>query len=71
MTLEELFPALRQLDRADKLRATQFLVFELAKEENALLMPEAAYPVWTPYQAFDAAQTLLDVLEADETINHA
>jgi hypothetical protein len=64
MTLEELLPALKSLSRADKLRATQFLVFELAKEEDALLVPEVAYPVWTPHHALDAAQTLLSVFQA-------
>ena len=67
MGLQELLPALKQLNRADKLRATQFLVLELAKEEGALLMPETAYPVWTPHHAVDAAQTLLEALAADRT----
>jgi hypothetical protein len=64
MSLTELLPVLRSLDRADKLRAMQFLVQELAKEEGALLTRQAEYAVWSPHNAFDAADTLLGVLSA-------
>jgi hypothetical protein len=64
MSLTELFPVLHELPRADKLRAIQFLVAELAKEEGVtLLEPGAAYPIWTPYQAFEAADNLLRTLK--------
>ena len=68
MTTEELFGELRRLNRADKLRAMQVLVTELASEENALLIPGASYEVWSPYDATDAEQTLLDMLEADKNV---
>ena len=71
MSLNEMLPSLRQLDHADKLRLVQFLVQELAREENALLKPDAAYPVWSPYESFDAAQVLLDALKAEEKAPHA
>jgi len=62
MTITKLFPTLRNLDRADKLRVMQFLVAELAKDEEVLLAPQASYPVWSPHTAFDAADTLLATL---------
>lgn len=62
MIPEDLIATLRDLSRADKLRAMQLLVMELAKEENALMLPEGEYPVWSPYDAFEAAQVLQDVL---------
>jgi hypothetical protein len=44
----------------------QFLVLELAQEEGvALLQPNRAYPIWTPYNAFEAAETLLNALEEE------
>jgi hypothetical protein len=52
-------PALRELDRADKLRVLRFLIQELAREEGALLAPDTEYPVWSPFDAFDAAAILL------------
>jgi hypothetical protein len=69
--LAELLPSLKALPRADKLRAMQFLVSELAREEEiTLLEPDVAYPIWTPYDAFDAAATLLEFLK-EEHITYA
>lgn len=63
MALADLFPQLQTLSRAEKLHVMQFLVSELAHEEAAsLLQPGTAYPVWSPYDAHDAAAVLLDVL---------
>jgi hypothetical protein len=71
MPLTELLPILQELSRADKLRVLQFLVLELAKEEGALLTPEVSYPIWSPYEAFDAAAVLLNVLESEKSSGHA
>ena len=67
MSVIELLPTLRELNRADKLRVMQFLILELAKEEDTLLIDGADYQVWSPHNAFDAANTLLDALKADTT----
>lgn len=65
MSLTELFPDVKLLPRADKLRLMQFLVVELAQEDGvSLLTAGAEYPVWTPINAFGAADTLMEVLEA-------
>ena len=69
MTLEELFVELRKLSRADKLRAMQTLVQDLASEEDALLIPGMTYEVWSPYDAGEAAQTLLNMLESEKNTN--
>ncbi|MCL0050411.1 hypothetical protein M1O57_02895 [Dehalococcoidia bacterium] len=67
MLVTELLPKVQVLPRADKLRLMQFLVFELAREEGiALLQPDQDYPIWTPYDAFDAAKTLLNALEEEQ-----
>jgi hypothetical protein len=64
MSLTELVPAIRMLPRADKLRLMQFLVIDLAQEEGIpLLSAEAECPVWAPLNAFDAADTLLQMLQ--------
>ena len=71
MLVTELLPQVQTLPRADKLRLMQFLVFELAREESiTLLQPDRDYPIWTPYDAFDAAETLLNVL-GEEPVAHA
>lgn len=66
MSLNELLPTLKGLPRADKLRIMQFLISELAREEGALLEADAQYPVWSPYDSFDAAGTLLNALKAGD-----
>ena len=70
MSLVEIIPVLQALPRADKLRLLQFLVFELAQEEGVgWLNPETAYAIWTPYNAFEAADTLLQALAAEKDLN--
>ena len=61
-----LFQELGQLDRADKLRIMQFLVIELAKEEGALLKQNSHYPVWSPYNSYEAASSLMKMLHEDK-----
>lgn len=58
MSLVELLPALHELPRADKFRAVQYLTSELAREESGNLVPGAEYPVWSPFEAHEAAATL-------------
>jgi len=65
--ITEMFPTLKTLPRIEKLRLIQFLVFELAQEEDeSLLADNRIYPIWTPYNAYDAATTLLKVLEGEQ-----
>ncbi|OQY48378.1 MAG: hypothetical protein B6242_02440 [Anaerolineaceae bacterium 4572_78] len=71
MTVSELKPILQVLPRAEKFHLIQFLLFELAKEDDILLSSlNQSYPVWTPYHAFDAGNTLLEVLETTEVAPH-
>jgi hypothetical protein len=71
VSVTELAPLLHELDRADKLRVLLLLVYELAQEEGALLRPGIAYPVWSPHDSFEAANTLLNVLREEANTPHA
>ncbi len=72
MSVVELLSTLQTLSRADKLKVMQFLVQELAAEEEALLLqPGATYSVWSPYNSHDAAQKLAVLLEEDKQANNA
>lgn len=67
----ELLPMLRNLSRADKIRAIQLLADELAREEVIPLLAAAAeFPIWTPFNAFDAAEKLFDEVKMERT-DHA
>lgn len=77
MPLTELFPVVSQLSHQDKLRLIHFLLIAVAKEEgcelqetesqtqeNLLLQQLAATEavVWSPYDAYGAAQQLSELL---------
>lgn len=62
MSLDELLPELQSLSRADRLRIVEFLISELAREEG---VTQAACPVWTPYDAFEAAAALQQALRSE------
>ena len=66
MSVTELLPTLHELNRADKLVVVQFLVNELVQEEKPLLENGESYPVWSPYNAFEAAEVLQKMLEEDK-----
>lgn len=64
MPISELVPTVKKLPRADKLRLMQLLLIDLAQDEGVtLLEADAEYPIWTPLDAFEAAETLLQMLE--------
>ncbi|MGH2415519.1 MAG: hypothetical protein ACRDEA_17880 [Microcystaceae cyanobacterium] len=65
MTAAELFPTLRSLSRADKLKVMQFLVVELAKEEEPSLQPGATYTLLSPLNSHEAAHKLAQLLESE------
>jgi hypothetical protein len=67
MNVTELFPTLRDLPRSDKLKVMQFLVAELAKEEEPSLQPGATYPIWSPINSHEAAHQLAQLLESDRS----
>lgn len=71
MVSSELISTLRELSRADKFYIMQLLLSDLANHETDLIKPDQAYPVWSPYGADEAANTMLRVLRAAETSDHA
>jgi hypothetical protein len=70
MVSVELLNALQGLNRADKLYIVQVLISELAQQETDLVKPGQSYPVWSPYDAFEAANTMLEVLQAAKNQPH-
>jgi hypothetical protein len=69
MGVHELIPLAKQLNRADKLRLMQSLLYDLAREEGIalpveeqLLLAGKSYPVWSPSTAYEAGETLCRTL---------
>jgi hypothetical protein len=66
MASSELILTLRGLSRADKFHIMQILISELAQQETDLIKPDQSYPVWSPYDAVEAADTMLEVLKTQD-----
>ena len=67
MTLNELLPSLHALPRSDKVRLIQLLATDVASEDGTdPIDTDMTYPVWSPYEAFDGAATLLRALEQEK-----
>jgi hypothetical protein len=66
MSLAELIPALQNLPRNDKVEAIRFLVSALTRQERTdCLQNGASCEIWTPLEAYDAAESLQQVLDQD------
>ncbi|NJL92147.1 MAG: hypothetical protein HC916_22040 [Coleofasciculaceae cyanobacterium SM2_1_6] len=64
MVSPELLNTLQGLNRANKLYIAQILISDLAQQETALIQTGQSYPIWSPYDAFAAANTMLEVLQS-------
>ncbi|MEM8544112.1 MAG: hypothetical protein AAGF66_08995 [Cyanobacteria bacterium P01_H01_bin.119] len=71
MVSSDLISTLRELSRSDKFYIMQLLISELAQQETDLIKPDQAYPIWSPYDADAAADTMLKVLQTAKTQDHA
>ena len=71
MEMTQILPELRKLKRVEKLYIMQVLVSELAQEESELIQPGVSYPIWSPYDAYDAAATMLKVLQESKSESYA
>lgn len=71
MVSSELISTLRRLSRADQFYVMQVLISELAQQETDLIKPHQSYPVRSPYNAVEVADTMLKVLQAAKTQDHA
>jgi hypothetical protein len=61
MTLTELIPTIKNLNRSNKIKLLQLIINDLAKEEELNLIQGENYPVYSPLNAFEAADTLLNL----------
>ncbi len=67
MSINQLLPTLQVLPKTDKLRIVQFLISQLVQEEEVNLpFVSKNYLDWKLYDASDAANTLLNMLEQDK-----
>ena len=66
MSLLELQSSVKTLSRVEKLELVQFIVSDLAVEEGATILKNGGkYSIWSPYDAFEAADTLYNELKKE------
>ena len=68
MTLTEIIPSIKSLNRSEQIYLLQIIVNQLAQEETNLITPNQEYPIYSPLNAFEAGDTLLKLL-AENTNN--
>jgi len=66
VSLIDVLPGLQSLSRGDKIRIIQYLARELERDEESPIEPGQSYPIWSPDQAYSAAEVLLKELENDK-----
>ncbi len=69
MQLNELQSVVKKLSRLDQLSLIQFITYELVKKEHSAKIENGKeYPVWSPYDASEAADILLNELKKENII---
>jgi hypothetical protein len=69
MSFVEMLPSVQALSRIEKLQLIQLLAKDLAEpEQSPFLVEGQTYPLWSPDQAYEAADTLLRELDAERTV---
>jgi hypothetical protein len=63
MTLSEVWPTVELLPPDEQLQLAHRILGEFVKPaESSLLDPNVEYPVWSPYESYEAAATLTQML---------
>jgi putative addiction module component (TIGR02574 family) len=67
MSLVEVLPQVHSLSRVEKFQLIQLLAQDLADGENASgFQAGQSYPVWSPIDAYEAADVMLKALQAHQ-----
>jgi hypothetical protein len=69
MSFVEMLPSVQALSRIEKLQLIQLLAKDLAEaEQSPFLVEGQTYPLWSPDQAYEAADRLQRELDAERTL---
>ncbi|MFN7118301.1 MAG: hypothetical protein ACK4TA_15985 [Saprospiraceae bacterium] len=68
--IHALLPILKELKPQEKLFLIQFLAAELAQQEGSTLVENLQYPVWSPYESYEAGNVLLNLLNEPPAENY-
>jgi hypothetical protein len=66
MSLAELIPLVNNLSQSDKLSLFKLLVAQIPDAELQVIFSASEYPVWSPYDATEAANILMLMIQDDQ-----
>jgi hypothetical protein len=72
MSLAELIPLVNNLSQPDKLSLFKLLAAQIPEAELQVIFSASEYPIWSPYDATEAANILMKMIQDDrEASTHA
>jgi hypothetical protein len=72
MSLTELIPLINNLSQGEKLSLFKLLAAQIPDAELQVIFSASEYPVWSPYDATEAANILMQMIQDDrEPSTHA
>jgi hypothetical protein len=72
MSLSEIIPLVNDLSQPDKLSLFKLLAAQVPDAQLQAIFSASEYPVWSPYDATEAANILMQMIQDDqEASTHA
>jgi hypothetical protein len=72
MSLTEIIPLVNDLSQSDKLSLFKLLAAQVPDAQLQAIFSASEYPVWSPYDATEAANILMQMIQDDrEASTHA
>lgn len=70
MSLAELIPLVNNLSQSDKLSLFKLLATQIPDAELQVIFSSASeYPIWSPYDATEAANILMQMIQDDQEVS--
>ena len=69
MSLAELIPLVNNLSQSDKLSLFKLLATQLPDAELQVIFSASEYPTWSPYDAKEAANILMQMIQDDQEVS--
>jgi hypothetical protein len=66
MSLSELIPLVNNLSQSDKLSLFKLLAAQVPDAEIQAIFSGSEYPVWSPYDATEAANILMQMIQDEQ-----
>jgi hypothetical protein len=66
MSLSELIPLVNNLNQSDKLALFKLLAAQVPDAELQAIFSASEYPVWSPYDATEAANILMQMIQNEQ-----